>query len=339
MKQINARTGYERDVLRVKVAMPAKASTSSSPEGGGATAGGATAVRTRMDIDDGAGTAGAAATLLDEDIPPFPVDLVDQQTGELKEPLLRAKVGQLIQIQCKRDDGWSYGFVIFDTTAAQSDDVPLVSALRDIEKRKAAANGTINDHNPVTTQQQGDGLVSGISGWWKDRRGQRQDPQNAAKNPLPLDDDKNGDDHDGEDDGGFASGWFPDAFTRNPSPLELAEMQASMLTVAGGEQEVVDVLAPPDHWDSKDNPDPLDAKIVELKADQEYNDVVDFFKASLGDSLKKLKSVKSVRRIESLSLWQSYVAKRRQLEIRAIAEGKDEAYAKAYEQKWMFHGT
>ena len=110
------------------------------------------------------------------------MDLVDQQTGELKEPLLRAKVGQLIQIQCKRDDGWSYGFVIFDTTAAQSDDVPLVSALRDIDKRKAAANGTINDHNPVTTQQQGDGLVSGISGWWKDRRGQRQDPQNAAKN-------------------------------------------------------------------------------------------------------------------------------------------------------------
>ena len=194
---------------------------------------------------------------------------------------------------------------------------------------------------PVTTQQQGDGLVSGISGWWKDRRGQRQDPQNAAKNPLPLDDDKNGDDHDGEDDGGFASGWFPDAFTRNPSPLELAEMQASMLTVAGGEQEVVDVLAPPDHWDSKDNPDPLDAKIVELKAsiDKEYNDAVEFFKASLGDSLKKLKSVKSVRRIESLSLWQSYVAKRRQLETRAIAEGKDEAYAKAYEQTWMFHGT
>ena len=27
------------------------------------------------------------------------------KAGDLKEPLLRARVGQLIQIQCKRDDG------------------------------------------------------------------------------------------------------------------------------------------------------------------------------------------------------------------------------------------
>merc|ERR1712188_261249 len=47
----------------------------------------------------------------------------------------------------------------------------------------------------------------------------------------------------------------------------------------------------------------------------------------------------SVRRIESLSLWQSYKTKFRQLHMRAIAEGKDDTYAEQYEQKWMFHGT
>lgn len=39
------------------------------------------------------------------EIPKFPTDLVDQRTGELKEPLLRATIGQLIQIQAQREDG------------------------------------------------------------------------------------------------------------------------------------------------------------------------------------------------------------------------------------------
>ena len=92
--------------------------------------------------------------------------------------------------------------------------------------------------------------------------------------------------------------------------------------------------------ESKENPDPLNARLVNLKeGDKEFQSIVDFFKASLGNSTRNLKNIMSVRRIESLSLWQSFVAKRRQLETRAVAEGKDEEYAKAYEQVWMFHGT
>ena len=141
---------------------------------------------------------------------------------------------------------------------------------------------------------------------------------------------------------------FPEAFTRAPNPLELASMQATMLGAGGAsadseqqqQQEVLDILAPPDHWRSKDSPDPLNALLVNLKeGDAERKEIEDFFRASLGDSKRHLRKVSSVRRVESLSLWQSFVAKRRQLEIRAVAEGHDEAYAKAFEQVWMFHGT
>ena len=91
-------------------------------------------------------------------------------------------------------------------------------------------------------------------------------------------------------------------------------MQASMLSVVGAESEVVDILAPPDTWDSKDNPDPLNAKLVDLVEESaERSEVVSFFKSSLRGSLKKLKRVHSVRRIESLSLWQSYKTKFRQV--------------------------
>ena len=193
-----------------------------------------------------------------------------------------------LQIFTKKDDGWHYGFIIFDAAAAKHDknsksDIPIVKALRNIEAQKTVAKDAISD------------------------RSHRRGSDNAKGVDADLDDD------DG-DDGGFSSGWFPEAFTRNPSPLELAEMQASMLSVVGAESEVVDILAPPDTWDSKDNPDPLNAKLVDLVEESaERREVVSFFKSSLRGSLKKLKGVHSVRRIESLSLWQSYKTKFRQV--------------------------
>jgi hypothetical protein len=207
-----------------------------------------------------------------------------------------------------KDDGWNYGFVIFDTTAVKNDanskdTTPLVNALRHIEAQKKVAKDNVLD--PCQFRR-GDSVVEADA-----------------------------DDDDG-DDSGFSSGWFPEAFTRNPSPLELAEMQASMLSTGGTESEVVDILAPPDTWDSKDNPDPLNVKIIDLaKESDERKEVVSFFKASLRSSRGKLNGIHSVRRIESLSLWQSYKTKFRQLHMRAIAEGKDDTYAEQYEQKWM----
>ena len=66
---------------------------------------------TQLSLDD-ADSAGLHA-----DIPKFPKDLVDQRTGDMKEPLLRARAGQLIQVQAVRDDGWSCkvtcGYLLF----------------------------------------------------------------------------------------------------------------------------------------------------------------------------------------------------------------------------------
>ena len=70
------------------------------------------------------------------------------------------------------------------------------------------------------------------------------------------DDDEN--DSDGFDDDGDeeratrgCAGWFPAAFTRNPTPVELAAMQASvsvqLVTDTKVETKFVDVLAPPDN--------------------------------------------------------------------------------------------
>ena len=71
------------------------------------------------------------------------------------------------------------------------------------------------------------------------------------------DDDENdsdGFDDDGDEeegDSGVHAGWFPAAFTRNPTPVELAAMQASvsvqLVTDTKVETKFVDVLAPPDN--------------------------------------------------------------------------------------------
>ena len=91
MVQMNSRTGYERDVMRNVRHLPSGAATKPKKGGDGST---------EMDYSDDHGQ------LVDDDIPPFPEDLIDSK-GVLKEPLLRACVGQLVQVQCKRDDGWA----------------------------------------------------------------------------------------------------------------------------------------------------------------------------------------------------------------------------------------
>ena len=89
MVQVNLASKFPRKILRREETIEAPKNSVRKPLPTGAV--------TQMDVHDT-----TKAHVLDEDIPPFPVDLVDQRTGELKEPLLRAQVGQLIQIQCKR---------------------------------------------------------------------------------------------------------------------------------------------------------------------------------------------------------------------------------------------
>lgn len=145
-----------------------------------------------------------------------------------------------------------------------------------------------------------------------------------------------------EDSGGFSSGWFPADFSRPPTPLELAAMQASLHPSPDESadpddpyqsQKLVDPLAPPETWETKDNPDPLHPVLVDIeKDDPERQELEAFFKESLGDTKSKLKGIKSVKRIESIGLWQSFVTKKRMMQMRAKAEGHDDDYAKAYEQ-------
>jgi len=258
----------------------------------------------------------------DEDIPAFPAEFVDQRTGELKEPLLRLRLGQLIQVQKQRDDGWHYGFVIFDSaTDGQDNDTSLVSKLRELDEKRKAANNRLSDQK-ASVGNVVDGFV-----------------QHLIKGDESPDlEEKEADD----DSGGVTSGWFPAAFMRAPSPLELAAMQACLQQASDHDDNglISDPLAPPDNWATKDNPDPLHPKIVDLAEDDpERSEIEEFFKASLRETLADLKVIKSVKRIESIGLWQSFVTKKRQLQTRAKAEGHDEAYAEAYEKVWMFHGT
>ena len=83
---------------------------------------------------------------------------------------------------------------------------------------------------------------------------------------------------------------------------------------------------------SKDNPDPLQASLVDLpEGDAERDTVTAFFHKSLGLAAGKTVNFVSIKRIESLSLWQSFVAKRSQMQKRAAAEGLDQAAVAAYE--------
>ena len=99
MEQTNLRTNYSRKIFRREEASKVPIDTAKSNDK-------PAAASTRMDLHDT-----TEVHLMDDDVPPFPADLIHQfdaglfAAGDLKEPLLRARVGQLIQIQCKRDDG------------------------------------------------------------------------------------------------------------------------------------------------------------------------------------------------------------------------------------------
>jgi hypothetical protein len=229
-------------------------------------------------------------------------------------------------VQQKRDDGWWYGFVVFnpEEQGKQGDD-SLVAQMKAAEaKQKAAAKAS----KGIVGVKGGQAKKPGISAASAFLSSDSTAEVSLDDALLDLDADDEG--------GGSGAGWFPASFTRNPQPSELASLQA----VLGGTQAAVDVLAPPSNWTTKDDPDPLNANLFEVpRGSAERTAAEDFFKASLGrDNLAKLKGITSLQRVESLSLWQSYVAKRQGILMRGKAEGLSPDAVAEYEQVWMFHG-
>ena len=262
---------------------------------------------------DGPGTAVTlnAAKLdareIDEDrMPPYPLDLI-----EADEPLLLIQKGQLIQIQKKRDDGWMYGFVVWEPEAlddAKRDDRPTRVMLS--KKLAREKKGEIE-------MQEGANL--GVNA--EDMEWSGVDAQEHKSK--------------GDDDlGGEHSGWFPSIFVRPPQMQELKAMQDAM----GGSENAIDFLAPPEYWseDSKSGKS-MDAKIIGLnKKTDEFNRIKSDFLRRLGSRSGDIKQIVTISRIENLALWQSYAAKKATLLQRAEKEQVDSSN---YEKPMMYHGT
>ena len=319
--QINAKTKYERQCLRVekKVEINLGDSTPQVPNN-----------EKEKTIDlvdissftnrDGPGTAVTlnadkldAREITDEDMPPFPFDLI-----EAEEHVLLIQKGQLIQIQKKRDDGWMYGSVVWepkDLSDARDDDRPTrlrakkPKAKREIEEMTEMIEPIGHENMDVEFQ---------------DVEWEGEDFVNTKYDKEKSD----------EDLGGETSGWFPSIFVRPPQMAELKEMQDAM----GGQEAAIDTLAPPVSWsDEAKAGTSFDAKVISLKKGrEEYNMIKNEFELRLGSKKREIRSIESISRIENLALWQSYAAKKASMMCRANHEGLDHS---KYEKEMMFHGT
>ena len=122
--------------------------------------------------------------------------------------------------------------MIYDTSVELNSNSPLVKAFQEIEKRKATAKETLNDSPSKGKGSRSENDSKKIGGSKKKRNGN-----------IESDDDE-----DDDDSVGVNSGWFPEAFTRAPNPLELASMQATLFSddedMNTKEQQVLDILAP-----------------------------------------------------------------------------------------------
>jgi poly [ADP-ribose] polymerase 10/14/15 len=132
--------------------------------------------------------------------------------------------------------------------------------------------------------------------------------------------------------GGESSGWFPSVFVRPPQMQELKEMQDAL----GGREEVIDALAVPAYWSqASKNGETTNYKFITLNQNKgEFKEVEKAFLTTMqrGRNIK----IKAIDRIENLSLWQSYAAKKSSMLLRAKNENADSTN---YEKRYMFHGT
>ena len=125
--------------------------------------------------------------------------------------------------------------MIYDTSVELNSNSPLIKAFQEIEKRKATAKETLNDSPSKGKGSRSENDSKKIGGSKKKRNGNIESD----------------DDDDDDDSVGVHSGWFPEAFTRAPNPLELASMQATLFSddedMNTKEQQVLDILAPPEN--------------------------------------------------------------------------------------------
>ena len=137
-----------------------------------------------------------ARIIEDDDMPVFPYDLI-----EAGEPMLLIQKGQLIQIQKKRDDGWMFGFVVWEPSELQeskNDDRPSRVHL----KRKAQAI-------PASDLEAGDG-ERGLQLVDVEKSIDGNDEMKKEGNEFEFEFKGNNDD----DEISEISGWFPSIFVR-----------------------------------------------------------------------------------------------------------------------------
>jgi hypothetical protein len=128
-----------------------------------------------------------------------------------------------------------------------------------------------------------------------------------------------------------SAGWFPLAATERPTPDQMAELQKRL----GGTDGAADALKPPSTWSPVK--DPLTPDIIKLDPNSgEAQQVKAAFMKTLPPNVK----VVSIERIQNTSMWQSYAVKRQTVLMREKDDsGKDLSQVSRFERVWVFHGT
>ena len=131
------------------------------------------------------------------------------------------------------------------------------------------------------------------------------------------------------------TGWFMLDVTRMPSAEDLAILKQKV-----GD---TDSLKAPSNWN--DVADPTVVKVHKLKAgDPEYDAVSKAFMSSIGN---RKGSIASIKRVENLAMWQSYVVKRQTICYRETGQTANTPNAdtiqrralQRFERYWLWHGT
>jgi len=128
------------------------------------------------------------------------------------------------------------------------------------------------------------------------------------------------------------TGWFQMEATRVPTTEDLEGLKQNV-----GD---TDALNAPSHWN--DVTDPSTVQIQNLnKTDPEYRKVEVAFNSSLGRRVK----IASIKRVENLGMWQSFVVKRQTIVSREIGQEAGASNADTSKQRqrlersWLWHGT
>mmetsp|Transcript_21478 Transcript_21478/g.52918 ORF Transcript_21478/g.52918 Transcript_21478/m.52918 type:complete len:924 (-) Transcript_21478:2660-5431(-) len=125
------------------------------------------------------------------------------------------------------------------------------------------------------------------------------------------------------------TGWFQMEATRVPTTEDLQALKRNV-----GD---TDALNAPSHWN--DVADPSVVQVQELKKDDsEYQKVERAFKSSL---FRKV-TISSIKRVENLAMWQSFVVKRQTILSRELGDAPDADTSRQrqrLERCWLWHGT